>query len=300
MITDLSGRLDRFLGRSWTGNRDLLIWHIRRVWNKTLSGIPLVKRFEPGFLFLVWNDAVRESVRSGNFERSERRFVTRFLQPGMVAVDIGAYYGIYSLTASRKVGSGGRVIAFEPSPFQRKRLHLHLRLNRCKNVQTENVALGSIEGQNEFFVAVGGAEGFSGLRSPNVGAQVRSIRVDVTTLDDYLLRESISAVDFIKVDVEGGELDVFKGAASLLRQNEHRRPVILCELQDVRAEAWGHNAKDVADFVTRFGFRWFKPMSDGSLAPLPQNPERYEGNFVAVPPERLGQIAEIIASETQT
>jgi FkbM family methyltransferase len=247
---------------------------------------------ESGFLFVVWNDAIREAVLSGQFENAERTFVQRFLRPGMVFLDVGAYYGLYALTASTRVGCSGRVIAFEPSPFQMKRLKWHLSLNRCKNVRVENIALGSGEGESEFFVATGGSEGFSGLRAPHVGAPVRSIRVKLTTLDSYLRRRSLRTVDFIKVDVEGGELDFFKGAENLLRQTI--RPLILCELQDVRTEAWGHKAKDTAAFVKSFGFRWFKPLPDGSLANLPDNLDRYEGNLVAVPEERMAQVEEMI------
>src|SRR5260370_40944105 len=99
-----------------------------------------------------------------------------------------------------------------------KRLKWILLLNRYKNVQVENIALGNCEGEGEFFVATGGSEGFSGLRSPQVGGPVRSIRVKLTTLDSYLQRQSLRSVDVIKVDVEGGGLDFFRGAQNLLRQ----------------------------------------------------------------------------------
>ena len=285
-------RLDRFLKRPWNEKRHVLSWKVKQLWVRSFLSIPVVKRMESGFLFVVWNDAVREAVLSGQFENAERRFVERFLHPGMVFLDVGAYYGLYALSASSRVGSSGRVIAFEPSPFQMKRLKWNLLLNRYKNVQVENIALGNCEGEGEFFVATGGSEGFSGLRSPQVGAPVRSIRVKLTTLDSYLQRHSLRSVDFIKVDVEGGELDFFRGAQNLLRQPI--RPLILCELQDVRAEAWGHKAKDTAAFVESFGFRWFRPLPNGSLASSPDSPDKYEGNFVAVPEERVAQVEEII------
>jgi FkbM family methyltransferase len=265
---------------------------MKQLWVQSFLSIPVVKRMESGFLFVVWNDVIREAVLTGQFEGAERNFVQRFLKPGMFFLDVGAYYGLYALTASTRVGSSGHVIAFEPSPFQMKRLKWQLLLNRCKNVRVEDLALGSREGEAEFFVATGGSEGFSGLRAPHVGATVRSIRVKLTTLDSYLQRESRRTVDFIKVDVEGGELDFFKGAENLLRQPV--RPLILCELQDIRAEAWGHKAKDTADLVKSFGFRWFRPLPDGSLARLPDNLDQYEGNFVAVPAERVAQIEEMI------
>jgi FkbM family methyltransferase len=285
-------RMARFLARPWSEKRKILTCKVNRAFDEVFSRVPIVKRFEPGFLFVVWSDAVRETVLSDQFEKGERKFVERFLQPGMTVLDVGAYFGIYSLVASLRVGAGGRVIAFEPSPRQMWKLRLNLRLNRCANVRVENLALSSTEGEAEFFVAIGGAEGFSGLRRPDVGAQVRSLRVRTAALDDYLREHSIEAVHFIKLDVEGGELDFFRGASKLLGQT--RAPVILCELQDIRAKAWGHTARQAADFVRGFGYRWFRPLADGTIEPMRDSQDSYEGNFVAVPPLQVRELKEMI------
>jgi hypothetical protein len=84
----------------------------------------------------------------------------------------------------------------------------------------------------------------------------------------------------------------------LLRQKT--RPVILCELEDVRTEAWGYKAKDAAAFVASFGFRWFRPLSCGKLARLGDGCAQYERNFVAVPEERMTQFKEIVDEETRS
>jgi len=285
-------RMERFLTRPWSEKRKILRGKVNRAFDQVFSRVPIVKKFEPGFLFVVWNDAVREAVLNDTFEKGERKFVERFLQPGMTVLDVGAYFGIYSLVASMRVGAAGRVIAFEPSIRQMRKLRLNLRLNRCANVSVENLALSSTEGEAEFFVAIGGAEGFSGLRRPSVSAQVRSLRVRTAVLDDYLREHSIEAVNFIKLDVEGGELDFFKGASKLLGQTQ--APVILCELQDIRAKAWGHTARQTAEFVRDFDYRWFRPLADGMIEPLPDSPESYEGNFVAVPRLQVGELKEMI------
>ncbi len=285
-------RIERFLARPWSEKQKILTWKANRAFDQVFSKVPIVKKFEPGFLFVVWNDAVREAVLSDRFEKGERKFVEGFLQPGMTVLDVGAYFGIYSLIASMRVGTGGRVIAFEPSIRQMRKLRLNLRLNRCVNVRVENLALSSAEREAEFFVAIGGAEGFSGLRRPEVGARVRSLRVRTAALDDYLREHSIEAVHFIKLDVEGGELDFFKGASKLLGQTQ--APVILCELQDIRAKAWGHTARQTAEFVSDFGYRWFRPLADGTIEPMPDSPESFEGNFVAVPRLQVGELKEMI------
>src|SRR5260370_17294675 len=108
------------------------------------------------------------------------------------------------------------------------KLRLKWGLNGCVYGRVENLALRSTEGEAEFFVAIGGAEGFSGLRRPDVGAQVRSLRVRTAALDDYLREHSIEAVHFIKLDVEGGELDFFKGSSKFPGQT--RPPGISAQL----------------------------------------------------------------------
>jgi FkbM family methyltransferase len=210
----------------------------------------------------------------------------------MTVLDVGAYFGIYALTASLKVGPGGRVIAFEPSGQQMRKLRWNLFLNRCHNVRTEKLALSNADGQAKFFVATSGAEGFSGLRRPEVGAPVRCVDVRTATLDNYLEQNSIAIVDLIKVDIEGGELDFLKGAQKLLAQSDS--PIILCELQDIRARSWGRTARQTADFLRDFGYRWFRPLPGGSIAAMSENPERYEGNFIAVPRGRMESVKELI------
>jgi FkbM family methyltransferase len=294
----LPERLRQFWNRPWEEKREVLSWRLRQIWKTVQSSILVVKRMDQGFLWIAWNDVIREAVLQGNFEMAERKFAERFLQPGMTVLDIGAYSGLYTLTASVRVGREGHVIAFEPSPFQRKRLQWHVWLNRCSNVRIENAAIGSKEGEEIFFSVRGRSAGYSGLRPPEVEAATRPIPVRVTTLDSYLRRHSVGSVDFIKVDVEGGELDVFKGAVDLLRQQV--RPVILCELEDVRTEAWGYKAKDAAAFVESFGFRWFRPLPCGKLTSLGDNWSQCERNFVAVPEERMTQFKEIADEETRS
>jgi len=290
MNTETLLRFERFLVKPWDEKRRI----VGSRFDRLLHRAPFVTRIDPGFLWVAWQDVIRDSVLDGSFEKAERAFVQKFLRPGMVVLDIGAYCGLYTLTASKKVGPKGRVIAFEPSSYQMRRLRWHLVLNRAVNVTTEKLALGNTEGQSAFFIAPGGFAGFSSLRAPSaIDAPVSPARVNVTTLDAYLARKNVARVDFIKIDVEGGELDVFKGASNLLRREP--RPVILSELEDRRTEAWGHKAKDAAVFLQGLGFRWFRPLPNGSLTRIPDDPHLYERNFVAVPDERVSEIVETTA-----
>ncbi len=73
----------------------------------------------------------------------------------------------------------------------------------------------------------------------------------------------ISQVDFIKMDVEGGELDILKGAAGLLSRRP--RPVILAEVADERTSAWGYSASEIYDFLVKLDYQWFSVDRQGAL-----------------------------------
>lgn len=262
-----------------------------------LPSLPLPVRLPFGGWWLAWNDVCGDAIFTGGFEEPERRFMERFLRKDMTVLDIGAHHGFYTLLASFKVGPLGRVIAFEPSPKEWKKLLWHLRLNRCKNVQVENSALGSYNGEAQLFLVDGRDTGCNSLRKPNVAEPIHPVRVPVMRLDDYLQRHGIERVDFVKMDVEGAELEVLKGAVQLLQRRP--RPVWMVEVQDIRTEPWGYQAAEIVRFLEAFGYSWFAPQPEGHLVPVACDQERFDGNFVAVPVERLGEIQPLVNGDGQ-
>lgn len=217
------------------------------------------------------------------FESEEYRFVVKFLQPGMTVLDIGANQGYYTLLASSKVGRRGKVLAFEPSPREVRRLRLHLGLNRCANVEVLPSALGAVTETGELHVLLGTESSCNSLRPPNVSQPIGRFPVTVERLDDVLKSRGIARVDFIKLDVEGAELSVLHGARELLLRSP--RPVFLVEVQDVRTAPWGYHAAEIISYLSKLGYLWYRIGSDGSLEKLPKDRANYDGNFVAIPHE---------------
>lgn len=260
----------------------------------TVDRIPRPTHLQGGGWMVTWADAAGLAVRSGLFEPGESRFVRRFLAPGMVAVDIGAHGGFYSVLARRRVGPSGVVVAFEPSPREQRRLKLNLGLNRFGDVRVVSSAVGEERGETDFYVVHGVETGFGGRRRPEVEGRIERLTVPLTTLDVALDRLGIGSVDLLKVDVEGGELAVFQGAAKLL--GAVPRPVILCEISDDRSAPWGHGGRAVHDHLGRLGFRWFRVEPFGSLIESAVS-ETFHANLVAVPEERLEAVAELVHGE---
>jgi FkbM family methyltransferase len=250
---------------------------LRRLCNRLLPDIAIPLRISPGLWWIARNDEVSDSLFEGGFERADRAFVCRFLRPGMTVLDVGGHAGVYAMTAARAVGPTGRVITFEPSARERARLASHLRLNRIRNVTIEPLAVGSTAGTVDLHVADGADTGFNSLR-PQPGHPAHATSVAMCTLDDYVARAAIAHVDFVKMDIEGGERDALVGAAALFRRD---RPVLLCEIEPARIGPWGYAPEDIVDLVADWGYEWFTVTPTG-LAPVNVRGS-WSGNYVAQP-----------------
>ena len=287
----LLARGRRFVRKPWREKLHAVGFH----WVKRVPWVPFPVRLPFGGWWLAADDGVGHHILSADYEAAEWRFVAVFLQPGMTVLDVGAHHGFYSVLASKRVGSTGQVVAFEPSPRERKKLRWHLRLNRCKNVQLERFALGNQAGEAEMFLVEGKETGCNSLRPPQVSEPTRVVSVPLTTLDTYLCQQGIQRVDFLKLDVEGAELSVLKGAMELLLR--HPRPVILAEVQDIRTKPWGYPAKEIVRCLCDIGFLWFAPCLEGHLEEIDMEQEKFDGNFIAIPEERVADLREMMSGK---
>ena len=281
--TALWRRLARFARKPYRERRKkFVLW-----WTGVFPRIPFPIRLPGGQWWLVRNDFCGRAVLESRFEEAEFEFAERYLQRGMTVLDIGAHHGFYTLLAARKVGPTGRVIAFEPSARERSSLSWNLHINRCKNVDVEPFALGAAEGPATLFVIEGEQTGCNSLRqpAPDVAEPRVEVAVAVRRLDRILAQKMIRNVDFIKLDAEGAELEILKGAGTLL--TEVPRPVMLLEVQDIRTRPWGYEASEIIAFLKKRDYSWFRPAGNGGLQLADPGQHRLEGNFVAVPHEKL-------------
>ena len=206
---------------------------------------------------------IAELLYTSRFERRDLQLVARFLKPGMRVIDIGANIGLYSILADRLVGPEGQVWAFEPSMESTARLHRNLALNGARSVLTVKVALsdqdgGVLEltrdpgrGDGERFLAAGGARQLAVARE---GRSHDAESVPVTTLDHYFHDQLASGVkiDFLKIDIEGGERLVFEGAPRLLTEN--RELVMMFESTPENSLRYGYRQEDLFRLLRDFGF----------------------------------------------
>jgi FkbM family methyltransferase len=212
---------------------------------------------------------------AGTIEGAEREFVRRSLKPGDVFFDVGANLGLFTLTAAQRIGPSGHVYAFEPSQREAHYLRRNLELNQLTNVTVVTQAVSDQCGTARFAIAADGGNN-SLMRNAHPQQQIQAWQeVEVTTLDTFIAAHAMLRVDLMKIDVEGGEVDVLRGAARLL--NGQRPPTILCEFCDVTAAGFNSSGQILYDTFVSFGYQLFMlPESgQGDLAPAPRQ-ERYD------------------------
>lgn len=146
----------------------------------------------------------------GTFELNKQTLLKQFLRPTLSFFDIGANVGFYTLLASKLVGAGGQVVAFEPNPANLYYLERHVAYNNCRNVIIKPCALSNQSGNL----------GFDTSQSRSMGHLTNGegcIKVKVVILDQMLASKEILKPDVIKIDVEGEEYKVLLGSLDTLR-----------------------------------------------------------------------------------
>jgi FkbM family methyltransferase len=203
----------------------------------------------------------------------ELMLLERFLQPGMVFVDGGANTGVFTFTAARLVGPTGRVLAFEPGAACFDGLQRSLAINRFAQVRLRHQALSDRAGTAKLYHHLDQENSFS-LGS---GKGVAFEEVATDTLDRVAEEENLPRVDFIKLDVEGAEELVLRGAESII---ERWRPRILFELNPEAAARLSLSPDGVCRVLTEHGYR-FHTLEEGELMPI-ERPQQF-GNILAIP-----------------
>lgn len=161
-----------------------------------------------------------------------------YCRPGDSVVDVGANIGEVAIVFSQRVAAG-RVLAFEPHPRVFQYLLGNLALNQCGNVTARNLALG----------AAAGVVRMSDDKRDDMNriTQSGAIEIPCSTLDAELPAEPVA---FLKIDVEGSELAVLRGATGTLA----RTACVNCELIEEHCRRYGHGMGDVIGLLQKAGF----------------------------------------------
>lgn len=180
--------------------------------------------FDEGVSLMAYQDLADE------MKRSLKGYLADYdLKKGDTVVDCGACFGEFAIYAAKAVGPAGRVIAFEPDQTYYRQLLENIDLNGLKNVKAVNKGVWSSGGELKF---VGDDKrGYSFMSAAPVAD---AVTVPVACLDDELPKLGLTKIDFIKMDVEGAELEAIKGAGKTLSSNDVNLAIASYHLVDGR------------------------------------------------------------------
>jgi len=219
------------------------------LWFKTKYGFSIYSNLK---------DRILELDVNASWEQMESSFIADNIKEGDVFVDVGANIGYFSMLAARQ--KAAKVLAVEPVPGTYEMLNMNIKHNMLDNViESFNIALGS-EKRTAKFVSSLGPKSHMEYDVDNVHSDLPTIDVHVTTLDDLLKdRGKITRIDFIKVDIEGGEYGFLLGARKTI---EAFKPIILMEVEEHRLVKYNATTEEVFNFMNDLGYKYLSVAGD--------------------------------------
>jgi FkbM family methyltransferase len=226
---------------TWVHRLPITTWAYRSIVRLIYGDAENEVQFRGGRYVISTADvSVVPTLISQEFEAFELDLFEQFLRPGMRVMDIGANIGIYTVIAGKRVGSHGRVYAFEPVPENLAFLRRNVELNGLRNVETIPAAVGHQHGWTRMLlspkdigthsVAVRGETDIDTISM----SEERYLDVPLTRVDRFALDHSVQP-DVIKMDIEGYEPFAIQGAVRTLRQ----QPILFIEFSPPHIEQYG-------------------------------------------------------------
>jgi FkbM family methyltransferase len=201
------------------------------------------------------------------------------LRPGKVFYDIGANAGIVSIEIAKRFGDNVTVFAFEPQEILARNIAVSVQLNDFRNMHVLRTLVGDKTGAASLFIPKSTAPAsHASMRSRSSKAKTVTCRLE--TIDELVASGKISPPDVMKIDVEGAELEVLRGARQTLKTY---RPSVIFET-DGNADRFGYTRQDIIEFIrsqAAYNFRF--PTSAGLIDAGDRLYDDQESDIVAVP-----------------
>jgi len=208
-----------------------------------------------GDRFELHNDEPAYSLFVNNSYEDENRILWEaVVKRDMMVFDIGSNWGLFTISGSRLTGENGKVYSFEPNPSEREKLTQNVLLNKINNITIFPIAVSDKNGMQHFYLPPSGKGAYSSIERPNIAESCTEIKVVTTTIDSFLTSNEIKRIDTMKIDVEGAELLVLKGAEKAI---ESFKPFILMEVSDRRTSSFGYHSVEICNWMQSKGFVLF-------------------------------------------
>lgn len=190
------------------------------------------------------------------FELEIVDFIRQNLNAGDCFIDVGANIGFFTLLAADLISADGLVLAFEPTPDTYEKLSENINLNGFTNTLKHKTALSDFNGTSVFNVSVEGYDAFNSFSTPVHGNEYKKEEIEVQALDNfYTLIEAYKDRILVKIDVEGWEYNVIKGAKEILTT---LNPVLILEFNDENTNSSPQKCSDLYRLLESYGYELFK------------------------------------------
>ncbi len=231
----------------------MYISHIKKFLR--LGNILLLKLSVPKYNYKVYCPANKDDFISMTIREDE--LLVRFNpKEGEVVVDIGAHIGRYTLIGSKRVGPKGKVVAIEAHPSVLKMLNKNIKLNNLTNVTALNYAVYSEETKIKLYdhSKQVGATIYNTVMAGRVRDQDVFVEVEANTLDNILQQNGVNAedVNWVKIDVEGAELEVLRGATNVLSKSKNI--TMFVEIHNVDSNSKNYYTS-IMDLLAHYNFK---------------------------------------------
>lgn len=224
------------------------------------------------------NEDVGRSMKVlGNYEVPESRFFRNTVKDGDICFDVGANVGFFAILMAQSVQQG-QVYCFEPIRLNAKLIEVSSELNSLENIIVENFAIGSKNCETQFVVSEDSA--YSSIVDTGRSPRNETCRVPLRTLDSYVQDRGIPRIDLLKIDVEGAEADVIRGAIKVLSEPTMRPRYIMIELANSNLVAFGEKVESVVAMLEELDYRANSIAANGSLVPIQTGDFGRHYNFV--------------------
>jgi FkbM family methyltransferase len=206
------------------------------------------------------------AIYLGVFERQTRNALKALVRPGSVVLDIGANIGVHTMLLADLVGPSGRVLSFEPSDYGVRKLRRNLELNPelAGRVTLFHCFLAATDGAavpDRIFSSWPLADS-EGLHQKHLGLAMPTNGAPGRTIDGILAELGGPSVQLVKMDVDGFESEVLRGAAALLSGS---RPIFVMELSPYVLDERGSSLEELLGFLVPNGYRFFHERSGDRL-----------------------------------
>jgi len=203
----------------------------------------------------------------GEYEGAELKLLNQHLASNSTFIDIGANFGLYTLSASKKITNSGKIICFEPYPENYQALMNNISINNLSKITAENKAVGDSQGKLKLYYQPN--ENNLGMVSASYIENSVVHEVEVISIDEYLKTQPLNKIDLIKIDVEGFEYQVLSGMKKALSTYS---PKILIEIFDV--DDSNIDGQKAHNFLTQLGYKKHFIDDNGKLSNKNMNTNR--------------------------